>query len=174
MQVPIIPCHTGPNAFTWRDVSPSEQTAEPKRRCLSCTSVSGLFLRLSVSPCERDLQIEQFLFTDVTTTKVSGCQTPYKYVIKMRQRQTCAEGFIKLWVEAPSARPSWGDLKATEHPGLVWGQIKLVNGRQPTTCWHDAIDHNLGWNYWRGKQGASWHSQEYLPLQPGKVWQSGE
>lgn len=50
--------------------------------------MSGLFLRLSVSPYERDLQTKQFVFTDVTTTKAScgGCETRYKYVIKMRHR----------------------------------------------------------------------------------------
>lgn len=36
--------------------------------------------------------------------------------------QTSAEGLVKLGVETPSTRPGWRYLKATQHPGLVWGE----------------------------------------------------
>lgn len=74
--VPMVFVLASNKTITRRDVSPSEQTAEPKRHCQSCTSVSGLFLHLSGSPYERDLQ-NSVSPTSWYKNQVSGdsCQT---------------------------------------------------------------------------------------------------
>lgn len=95
-------------------------------------------------------------------------------IIEITPCQTCAEGFIKLGVEAPSTRPGRGDLKAAQHPGLIWEWQSFSKRGDQTTCDMTLVHPNLGWNYWRGKRGANWRSQEYPPLPPSTVWQSGQ
>lgn len=113
--------------------------------------------------------------------------------------QTGAEGLVKLGVETPRTRPGWGYLKATQHPGLVWGErrtgrerrsVKILQSNRNLTLrliknirlvwlsdivwesWEESVQYNLGWSYWRGKQEVNWRSQGCLPLLPDTAWQS--